>query len=129
MVIDSWGRQLERNIGIEFGIKLKGTNKIAGTIGFHNHKPKMCSEIDFGIQSKYRNQGIVTEALSILLKFGFEDLELKRIEAQTDPSNIGCIKVLEKTGFKKEGHLRQNFFANGKIFDTLIYSQLKNEFS
>jgi len=47
------------------------------------------------------------------------------MEAQLNPENIASSAVLESTGFIKEGHLKENFYFNGKFGDTVIYSKLK----
>ena len=52
-------------------------------------------------------------------------MQLHSIEAIIDPSNYASAKVLEKNGFIKEGHLRENVFFNGQYLDSVIYSLLK----
>jgi ribosomal-protein-alanine N-acetyltransferase len=51
-------------------------------------------------------------------------MKLHSIEAIIDPANISSEKVLQKNGFVKEAHLRENDFFNGRFLDTVIYSSL-----
>ena len=126
-LIEFWHKQFEKCSGAHFAIKNKDTEKVIGTIGFNRLIKGVSAEIGFGLLSQYKNQGIISFAVKETLRYGFSYFNLNRIEAQTDPENIGCIKVLEKNNFKKEGHLREHFFALGKFHDTLIYSTLKKE--
>jgi ribosomal-protein-alanine N-acetyltransferase len=126
-VINYWVEQIKSQSGIHLGIKQTGSDKIIGTIGFNDLKLGKFAEIGFGIQTKFRNKGFVKETIVKILEFGFNDLMLTRIEAQTDPNNFPCIRVLEKTGFRKEGHLRKQFFAHEKFHDTLIFSKLNSD--
>ena len=126
-LIEFWHKQQERKSGIHFAIKSLKTGKVIGTIGFNKLIENVSAEIGFGILSQHKNKGIISVAVKAILQYGFLQNNLNRIEAQIDPENIGCIKVLEKNNFKKEGHLREHFFAMGKFYDTLIYSSLKRE--
>jgi ribosomal-protein-alanine N-acetyltransferase len=64
----------------------------------------------------------MTEAMDIVLDYGFNIMQLHSIEANVDPGNIASIKLLEKNGFVKEAHFKENLFFNGKFLDTVIYS-------
>ena len=52
---------------------------------------------------KFTGKGFMTEAISLILKFAFEDLKLHRIEANIQPHNLASIAVVKKNGFSKEG--------------------------
>ena len=65
------------------------------------------------------------EAINCIVEYGFTVLKLHSIEALLNPDNIASSSVLEKTGFVKEGHLKENFYFKGEFSDTLIYSRLK----
>ena len=73
-------------------------------------------------------KGIVTEAIKVVLKYGFDDLQMHSIEAVIDPENTASERVLQKNGFVKEAHLIENEFAEGKFWDSVIYSILKRNF-
>ena len=70
----------------------------------------------------------MSSVLSVLLRFGFETLDLHRIEADVDPRNPASIRLLERLGFKKEGYRRESYILNGEIQDAVDYGLLKREF-
>jgi len=69
---------------------------------------------------EFRGKGLISEAIKVVVKFGFDVMKLHSIEALIDPDNIASEKVLQKNGFVKEEYLTENEF-----FDTVIYSRLK----
>ena len=73
------------------------------------------------------NQGYGTEAMRLLLKHGFETLNLNRIQLYVYDANIWAIRTYEKVGFIHEGRKRQALFKNGKYQDILIMSVLREE--
>jgi ribosomal-protein-alanine N-acetyltransferase len=81
------------------------------------------------ILPQYNGQGIVTEAIKVVLEYGFEELNMHSIEAVIDPDNVASERVLQKNGFVKEAHILENELWNGKFWDTVIYSILKRNFS
>jgi RimJ/RimL family protein N-acetyltransferase len=84
-------------------------------------------EIGYGLQPNERGRGYCTEAVNLMLDYLFLSTENVRIQALTDTRNVASQRVLEKTGFKKEGTLRKNFFAWGEWRDDFIYSILREE--
>ncbi len=69
----------------------------------------------------------MNETFKTLIEFGFNNLQLHSIEANVNPLNQQSIKLLERVGFKKEAHFRQNFFHNGKFMDSFIYCLLESD--
>ena len=65
------------------------------------------AEVWYKIHSAQWSKGIATKVLSGMINFGFDDLNLYRIQAECTVGNIGSIKVFEKVGFKKEERGRQ----------------------
>lgn len=107
----------------------KDDKKVIGTIGFvdYNSEHKR-AEVGFALSEKYWNQGITSEALKLVLDFGFNHLELIRIEARCFLPNIASEKVLLKAGFQYEGTLRNQIFVNNKSISLKMFSLLKEEF-
>ena len=69
-------------------------------------------------------QGYMTAAVRALVPFAFNSLRLHRLEAACIPSNTGSIKLLEKTGFVREGYAREYLCINGVWQDHLLYGRL-----
>lgn len=119
--------KIETNIGINWGITLKGTPKLLGIIGYYRMQPENYrSEIGYILLPEFHGKGIITEAVNTLIKYGFNDLKLHSIEAVIDPENYASEKVLQKCGFVKEAHLKECGFYDGKFIDSVIYSLLNN---
>lgn len=82
--------------------------------------------IGYCIGSKYWHQGITSEALSMIIDFFFNEVNVKRIESRHDPRNINSGAVMKKCGMEYEGTLRQADWNNQGICDAAYYAILKN---
>jgi RimJ/RimL family protein N-acetyltransferase len=80
------------------------------------------AEIGYWIGEPYWGKGYATEAVRLLIKFAFEELDLLRIYAKIYAYNTGSMKVLEKTGFEKEAIIKSSIIKEGKVFDEHLYS-------
>jgi ribosomal-protein-alanine N-acetyltransferase len=78
---------------------------------------------------EFHGKGIITEAIKVVVKYGFEVMQLHSIEAVIDPRNYASEKVLQKCGFIKEAHFLENELYNGNFLDTVIYSLLKRNYT
>lgn len=86
--------------------------------------------IGYTLNEDYWGKGIATKTTKILLEYLFETIDVNRIQAYVMPINIKSQKVLERSGFKKEGTIRQGHIWTGKgIVDLDIYSILKHEYT
>lgn len=72
-------------------------------------------------------QGYATEALQALFDFGFTVLGLHRVADAVDPANVASIRVLEKLGLRREGHLREALWHRGRWCDEYLYAILSRE--
>ena len=72
-------------------------------------------------------KGIMTEAVEQVIKYGFENMQLHRIEALVADYNIASLNLLKRQGFVFEGTMRQDYVVNGKSEDSDCYSLLKHE--
>jgi ribosomal-protein-alanine N-acetyltransferase len=112
--------------GVEWGITPRDDERrLLGKCGFHRwHKRHYRAEIGYSLGRSSWGQGIMKEALPRILSFGFQAMRLHSVEAQVDPGNARSIRTLERLGFVKEGHFKENFFVGGRFFDTLVFSLL-----
>lgn len=116
---------IENNKGINWGITLKENPKLLGIIGFYRIQPENYrAEIGYMILPEFQGKGIITEAIEVLLSYGFNAMSLHSVEAVIDPDNIASEKVLQKCNFTKEAHFRENEFYGGKFWDSVVYSIL-----
>ena len=72
-------------------------------------------------------RGLATEALGGLVAHGFRTRGVRRMTARCLPENPASSRVLEKVGFKREGHLRQNLRINGEWRDSYLYARLSSD--
>lgn len=106
-----------------FAIDING--EVAGSIGLDPVKINHKAEIGYWLAEKYWNKGIMSDALKIMTKFGFEKLKLKRMQAHVFKKNKKSARVLEKNGYKKEGLLKKYFYKNNNYSDALLYARTK----
>jgi len=86
------------------------------------------AELGIAIQDKSRwNSGYGTDAVRLVLEYGFEDLDLNRIELTTDEDNVRGRRCYEKCGFVEEGLLRQHRRVEGRFSNTIMMSVLREE--
>lgn len=109
----------EKDFAYSFGIFLRDSHELIGQVGFFKVErgPAQKVMIGYSLDQSYNGNGYMTEALQLMVNYGFNELKFHRIEAEVMPHNIGSIKILEKTGFHKEGIARQNVMINGKWED------------
>jgi len=81
--------------------------------------------IGYWVGSAFARQGIMTAAVRALIPFSFGTLRLHRLEAACIPTNAASIRLLETTGFTREGYARDYLCINGKWHDHLLYGRLE----
>ena len=125
--INAINKSIDENENILWGITiLSNTTKIIGTICLWNFKKEnFRGEIGYMLHPDHWGKGLMKEAINCVVDYGFTILKLHSIEALLDPVNVASSAVLGKTGFVKEGHLKESFYFNGKFSDSAIYSRLK----
>ncbi|MCM3569150.1 GNAT family N-acetyltransferase [Neobacillus mesonae] len=112
-----------------WGIEFKETGKLIGTIDFvWWHPLHQSAEIGYCLSQDYWGKGITTEAAKKVIKFGFEKMDLMRIQARCFTGNFGSQRVMEKAGMSFEGINRKAMLIKGKHRDLKVYSILKEEF-
>jgi len=123
--VDFFANSYKEKKGMRWGIEIKGHQGIIGTIGFNAWSPKhKRAEIGYEIHPEYWRNGYTFEALSKVIQYGFDVLTLTRIGAVVFIDNEASNKLLLKSGFQKEGVLRDYMYQNGMAYDTNVYSIL-----
>jgi len=112
----------------QWGIELGATGEVVGTCTLFNwDREHLRCELGFALGRKWWGQGIGFHAVSTVLRFAFEALEVHRVEADADPRNERSLRLLERCGFKREGVLRERYFVNGEVQDAVVLGLLRAE--
>jgi len=115
--------------GINWAIFYKHEQKIIGSIAIHKiDKQNHRGEVGYMLHPTYWKQGIISEAIHEVIKYGFNTLNLHSLEALIDKNNDASIAVLTKFKFVQEAHFKENYFFNNEFIDTLVYSLLKSNY-
>lgn len=116
---------------IRWGITLKPEDRVIGTCGFSDFDHFSRAELGYELSANYQQRGIMSEVLRAVIPFGFNELEMHRIQASVFPENHASIHLLEKLGFKREGLLRQYTYIRhrGVWEDCLVLALLQSEFA
>lgn len=110
-----------------WAIEYKENGRFIGTIDFVWWKPTHNSaEIGYVISHEYWGKGITTEAAKAIIQFGFEQMELVRIQAKCFVDNIPSERVMQKAGMCYEGTERKGMFIKGKHHDLKVYAIIKD---
>ena len=114
-----------------FSIITLDNNKLIGTVGLEriNHVHRTAALGIFIGDKDYLSKGYGTEAIRLLLDYGFNYLNLHRVELHVMSFNERALKCYKKCGFKEIGRLRENRFVNGRYYDTISMDILENEFT
>lgn len=90
--------------GICWAIVLRNSKIVIGTCGFNAwYKHRQVGDLGYELARPYWNQGIMTEALTAIMRYGFEELGLVQQRAWVMPKNKASARVLEKIGFRSQG--------------------------
>jgi [ribosomal protein S5]-alanine N-acetyltransferase len=115
---------------INFHLIEKETNNFIGSCGYHTwYLQHNRAEIGYKINGdSFMGKGFMTEALQAIIPYGFERMNLHRIEAFVGPRNLASLRLMKKFGFTEEGKLREHYVKNGVAEDSLVFSLLKREY-
>ncbi|MBY4636935.1 GNAT family N-acetyltransferase [Sphingopyxis sp. XHP0097] len=87
------------------------------------------AELGYILRRDKWGQGIAREALARVIEHGFSEIGYRRIYADTDPDNAGSIALLERLGFSREAHLREEWETHIGVRDSFIYGLLRGEWT
>jgi len=110
------------------GIFYKDT--LAGVIGFNSLDfMNKIGTIGYWMGEEFEGKGIMTESVRALIKHGFENLQLNRLQLFAAVENYPSRAIAERLQFTNEGVIRENEWVNGKPMDQVLYSLLRREWN
>ena len=125
-----WLENLHKQEGeVVLGIARREGEQLIGTCGLHGLKgPHRTAELGILIgEERFHGQGYGTEAIRLLLAYGFQTLNLHRVGLRVYENNPRAIRCYEKCGFRREGVQRESRWWEGRWWNTLEYAILEKE--
>ncbi len=112
----------------ELALADRGTGELVGAVGLGKETDAgRDASLGYILRRDRWGRGLVTEAASAMLDFGFGRLGLHRIWATCDVRNVGSQRVLEKLGMTREAHLREHAWVKGRWRNSDLYALLEQE--
>lgn len=106
------------------------TSRHAGTVvGFARLEltGHRAAKLGYAVAYEHQGKGYATDAVAMLVGFGFDTLGLHRVTAAIGPDNAASHAVTQHLGFTREGLLRDHVHTNGAWRDSVLYSVLADE--
>jgi ribosomal-protein-alanine N-acetyltransferase len=121
--------RFQQKLAINWAMIKTADKQMIGYIGLVNIDAENDhAEIGYILLPEFQKNGFMHEAMQAVIDFSFEKLCVHRLSATVDPENTPSSKILEKCGFKLEGHLREHEIFEGRYLDSLIYGLLNKEY-
>ncbi|HLM70617.1 MAG TPA: GNAT family N-acetyltransferase [Thermoplasmata archaeon] len=127
-----WVRRASKNrrSGSSIGLTIlrRSDGVLIGGVGLHRLEPGSgTGEVGYWVGREHRGHGYAAEAVDLLVRAGFNQLALHRIEARVFPGNLSSRSVVRRCGFRYEGRMRDEVSKDGRWRATLLYSRLATD--
>ncbi len=124
-----YSREARDDHGYAFFVFELATGRLVGGVTLSNVRRGVTQSATLGywMGAPFARRGIMTNAVGCLIPFVFQELRLHRLEAATQPTNPGSIRVLEKNGFTREGYARRYLKINGVWQDHALFALLADD--
>lgn len=117
----------DKGESISWAICLKNKPEMIGRcVFFHFDEANRRAEIGYILNRQYWRRGLMRQAVETVIQFGFDTLNLHRIEADVDPGNAGSLALLESIGFKREGYFPERWLIGEEWKDSVMLGLLKS---
>ena len=112
----------------QLAVMRRSNGRLIGNCGIRvNNAELREANIGYELDPRDWGNGYATEAATAIVRFGFDELHLRRIWAECVADNSGSINVLEKLAMRREAHFRDHQYYKDRWWDTLIYAILNHE--
>jgi ribosomal-protein-alanine N-acetyltransferase len=120
--IERHQKRFAQQEALRWGIILRGENRVIGNCGYVWDADNLNASLSYILLKQYWKKGIMTEALTAIIQFGFEHIHLHRIEALVAYPNLASARLLEKLGFQEEGRLRDRQYTHHQFVDERMFA-------
>jgi ribosomal-protein-alanine N-acetyltransferase len=113
-----------------FQLMKKENQEIIGSFAFHNWYPMhQRAEIGYAMNNEeYKRKGYMKEALQVIIPYGFDYLNINRMEAFIHPDNTASRRLVEGYGFLQEGLLKEHYYSDGQMGDSMLFALLRTAY-
>lgn len=111
----------------QYAIELRSDGVLIGDVGVNRHGNLMQAELGFTIAPAHQHRGYASEAVRSVLDLLFVDQGLHRVSAECDGRNEASARLLERLGFRREGHRVDNTWIKGEWTDDLLFGLLRQD--
>ena len=126
--IASHDKRLRAGESVVFAVTSSADGELQGAIGLEIAAQEISAEMGYWIGRPFWNRGVCTQAARAVLRYGFEELGLVRIQARHFLRNPASCRVMNKIGMAVEGRLPEPFLKWGKPETIEMHAILKEEF-
>lgn len=120
--------QFRQREALRWGLLLNGTDRIIGTCGYTRwNQENRFAVIGYDLARAYWRQGLMSEAVGAVLRFGFHHMALNRVEATVMTGNTASAALLRRMGFRSEGELRERVWHRGVFRDVWMFGITRAE--
>lgn len=128
-LVASTGSGFESRTILQWGIARNDDSRLLGTVTLMPELNQPRAELGYVLGREHWGKGYAGEAQRRVVEFGFGDLALHRLEADTHPGNEASARSLERLGFRREGVLRERWIVDGERSDSVIWGLLAGEWA
>jgi len=122
--------QFRQGEALRWGLLPHGGAQIIGTCGYTRwNQDNHFAVIGYDLASRHWRQRLMTEAVTAVLRHGFEQMRLNRVEATVLTGNTASIALLKRIGFHHEGELRERAFHRGRHHDVHMFGLTRTDWA
>ncbi|MEU3515175.1 GNAT family protein [Streptomyces sp. NPDC006654] len=112
----------------QYAVQLRDALGLIGDVGVRRGEDGRQAELGFTFDPAFQGRGYATEAVTRVVEFLLLEEGLHRVSAACDARNVRSVNLLERVGFRREGHLLQSTWMKGEWTDDLLYGLLASEY-